>query len=140
MAEVERVSLSLDKQLLDELEKMVKRSRYTNRSEFVRDMIRQQMVEREWEQDREALGTVTMIYDHHQRGLSEKLTGLQHDHHKEILVTTHIHLDKHLCAEVVVIRGRASRIRHIADELRKQRGVLHASLAISSTGKELPRG
>lgn len=137
MAEMARVSLSLEQSLLDELEKMVRHSRYTNRSEFVRDMIRDRMVSRDWEQDREALGTVTMIYDHHQRGLSERLTELQHDHHKEILVTTHLHLDRHMCAEVVVIKGKASRIRQIADDLKQQRGVLHASLSISSTGEHL---
>ncbi|MCG3178899.1 MAG: putative nickel-responsive regulator [Phycisphaerae bacterium] len=137
MAEMARVSLSIERPLLDKLERMVRRSRYTNRSEFVRDMIREQIVQQEWEADEEALGTITMIYDHHQRGLSDKLTGLQHDHHKEILVTSHVHLDHHLCAEVVLVRGRASHIRQIADELRKQRGVLHAALAISSTGKTL---
>jgi CopG family nickel-responsive transcriptional regulator len=137
MAETARVSLSIDQPLLDKLERMVRASRYTNRSEFVRDMIREQIVQREWEGDGEALGTITMVYDHHQRGLSDKLTDLQHHHHREILVTTHVHLDPHLCAEVLLVRGRASQIRQVADELRQQRGVLHAALAISSTGKRL---
>jgi len=137
MSDLERLSLSIEKPLLQELEKLVRRSRYTNRSEFVRDMIREQLVERQWEQDDEALGTITMVYKHDQRGLSDRLTTLQHDHHREILFTTHVHLDKHLCAEVILVRGRASRIRRVADDLRRQRGVLHAALAISSTGQRL---
>jgi len=137
MSKLVRLSLSIEKPLLDRLEKMVRRSGYTNRSEFVRDMVRRQIVEEQWRSDREALGTVTLIYDHHQRRLSEKLTGLQHHYHNMVLVTTHVHLDEHLCAEVLIVKARAGKIREIADLLRQQKGVLHAALSLSSIGKEL---
>ncbi len=100
-------------------------------------MIRDKLVEREWEHNQEALGTVTLVYDHHTRGLNEKLNDLQHEYHGAVLFTTHVHLDKHTCAEVIMIRGKAGRIRQIADLLRQQKGVLHASINMSSTGKRL---
>jgi CopG family nickel-responsive transcriptional regulator len=100
MSDLTRLSLSLEKPLLDKLDALMKRKAYTNRSEFVRDMIRDHLVQTEWEKDREVLGTITLIYDHHARRLSEKLIDLQHDHHREVLVTTHVHLSHDLCAEV----------------------------------------
>jgi CopG family nickel-responsive transcriptional regulator len=124
--------------LLDRLGRIMASSHYTNRSEFIRDLLREQMVQRDWQEDREALATITLLYKHDQRGLSDKLTDLQHRHHRQIIVTTHIHLDESRCAEVIVLRGRASRLTRIADGLRKQKGVLHAALSISSTGLRLP--
>ena len=137
MTELTRLSLSIEKSLLEQLEKLRKDSKYANRSEFIRDMIREQLVERQWQEDRQSLGTITLLYNHHLPKLSEKLTDLQHDHHQSILVSTHVHLDKHLCAEVLLVKGRASRIRQLADLLRQQKGVPHAALSISSTGKTL---
>lgn len=137
MTDLTRLSFSIEKPLLQRLEKLLKASKYGNRSEFIRDMIRQQLVGQQWQDDRETLGTVTLLYNHHLHKLSEKLTDLQHHHHQNILVSTHVHLDKHLCAEVLLVRGRASRISQLADVLRQQKGVLHAALSISSTGKSL---
>ncbi len=137
MTELTRLSFSIEKPLLEQLEKLRKNSKYANRSEFIRDMIRQQLVGRQWQDDRETLGTVTLLYNHHLHKLSEKLTDLQHHHHQNILVSTHVHLDKHLCAEVLLVKGRASRIKQLADKLRQQKGVLHAALSISSTGTNL---
>ena len=137
MSDLVRLSLSIEQPLLKRLEKMLKTSRYANRSEFVRDMIRDRLVEEAWNAGDEVVGTVTLIYDHHTRQLSEKLTELQHRHHKAILAATHVHLDEHMCAEVIIARGRAGQLREIADLLRKQKGVLHAALAMSSPGKQL---
>jgi CopG family nickel-responsive transcriptional regulator len=78
-----------------------------------------------------------LIYDHHRRLLSEKLTELQHHHHDAILASTHVHLDAHMCAEVIIARGKAAEIEHVADELRRQKGVLHAELSVGSTGSRL---
>lgn len=137
MADLERLSFSLERPLLERLEMLRREAGYSNRSEFLRDMIRGRLVDRSWELDEEAIGTVTLVYDHHARGLNEKLTDLQHANHELILATTHVHLDRHHCVEVILVRGRAGRIRAIADGLRKQRGVLHAGLSMSSTGKGL---
>ena len=137
MTELARLSFSIEKPLLERLEKLLKLSKYANRSEFIRDMIRQQLVGREWDTDQQTLGTVTLLYNHDLHKLSEKLTELQHHHHQNILVSTHVHLDKHLCAEVLLVKGRARQIKQLANKLRQQKGVLHAALSISSTGKRL---
>ena len=137
MSDLVRLSVSIDKPLYDHLEKLVKRSGYTNRSEFVRDMIRKQLVQGQWAKDQEVLGTITLVYDHHRRQLTEKLTSLQHRHHHAVLVTTHVHLTHRLCAEVILVRGKASQVRELADLMGKQRGVLHAELSLSSTGAGL---
>lgn len=133
MSDLVRVSISLERSLLDQLEAMVASSGYTNRSEFVRDMIRQQLVDREWADDKqEVVGTITLLYDHHVPQLSEKLIDIQHETHSDVLATTHLHLSHSLCAEMTMLRGRSGRIRHTTERLRKQRGVLHATLSMSS--------
>lgn len=137
MSTVERMSFSIEKPLLQRLEKLVKQSGYTNRSEFVRDMIRQRLVETEWDKNAEVLGTITLLYDHHQRRLTEKLIDLQHDHHHAVLATTHVHLSKALCAEVIIMKAQAGKVRTLVDALRQQKGVLHAELTMASTGVRL---
>ena len=137
MPDLIRLSLSIEKPLFDQLEKLVKKSGYENRSEFVRDMIRDRLVKAQWDKDQEVLGTITLLYDHHRRQLSEKLTDLQHHHHTHVLVTTHLHLTHDLCAEVILVRGKASLVRQLADAIHQQKGVLHADLSMTSTGSEL---
>jgi len=137
MSHVERLSFSIEKPLLERLERLIAEGQYANRSEFIRDMVRDRLVEREWERNEEALGTITLIYDHHTRLLSEKLTSLQHDYAGGILATTHVHLDHHHCAEMIMVRGAAKEIRRLTDLIRQQKGVLHATLSMSSTGHRL---
>lgn len=137
MSDLVRMSFSIETPLLRRLEKMVKAHKYTNRSEFVRDMIRDRLVEQEWGQNEQAVGTITLVYDHHARLLSQKLTGLQHKHHGAILATTHVHLDEHMCVEMILTKGPAGDIRELADRLRQQKGVLHATLSMNSTGQRL---
>ncbi len=137
MTDLVRLSFSLEKPLLKRLERLVKLHRYANRSEYLRDLIRSRLVDQEWERNQEALGTVTLIYNHQARHLSDAILDLQHRHHGAVLATTHLHLDEHICAEMIMIKGRAGRIREISDALSQQKGVLHSTLAMSSTGKKL---
>jgi len=137
MSDLVRVSISIEKLLFDRLEKLVADSDYTNRSEFVRDLIRGYLVEQEWNTNKALLGTISLLYDHHARGLTEKLTNQQHHFPGTVLATTHVHLDEHLCAEMIMVRGRGKDIRALADQLRREKGVLHAKLATGTTGKEL---
>lgn len=137
MTKLVRVTMSLEESLMKRLEKMVEASRYTNRSEFIRDMIRERLVQQAWDANEDAVGTVTLVYNHHKRKLTQKLTELQHHHHTKVLAVTHVHLDEHLCAETILMRGRAREIRKLADLLRQQKGVLHASLSTGSTGQDL---
>jgi CopG family nickel-responsive transcriptional regulator len=132
-----RLSFSLEEPLSEALSGLVEGSGYTNRSEFIRDLIRDRMVAGQWQRDEEAVGTITLVFNHHLRRLAEKLTDLQHRHHHLVLTTTHVHLDAHLCIEVVLARGRAGDIRGLADALRQQKGVLHGALTLSSTGSSL---
>ncbi len=137
MSELVRVSLSIEKGLFEKLEKLVERSTYSNRSEFVRDLVRDRLVAEEWDANAEAIGTIQLIYDHHAGDLSSRLTHIQHHFHGRVLATTHVHLDEHLCSEMIMARGRAIDIKHLTDRLRREKGVLHANLAISSTGQQL---
>ena len=138
MSELVRLSISLEKPLLERLERLVKASRYTNRSEFIRDFIRQRLVEQQWaDGQQEVVGTITLVYTHHARQLADKLIDIQHEHHDHVMATTHVHLSHDLCAEMIMVRGSAARVRGVADQLRQQRGVLHAELAMSSTGELL---
>lgn len=138
MSELARISLSLEASLMQRLENLVEESGYTNRSEFIRDLIRERLVCREWANEQaEVVGVVTMVYDHHARGLSDRLTEIQHEHHDAVLATTHVHLDHDHCAEMIMMKGKARSLSRLADRLRQQRGVLHASLSLGSTGHEL---
>jgi CopG family nickel-responsive transcriptional regulator len=137
MTELSRFSISIEKGLLDRLEAMVDKHHYANRSEFVRDLLRDRLVEEEWDSDAEVVGTITLVYDHETRELSKKLTRLQHHHHDLVLASTHVHLDAHMCAEMILTKGPAGQVRDMADMLRQQKGVLHAGLSLSSTGKHL---
>jgi len=137
MSELVRLSLSIEKPLYDRLEKSVKQSGYTNRSEFVRDMIRRHLVEEEWEKGKYVLATITLIYDHHKRNLTEKLTHLQHHHHGKVMAATHVHLDKAMCAEMILVKGKADEVRRLADRMGQQKGVLHTDLSMASTGVSL---
>jgi len=137
VSEVVRFTVSIDRALFDQLEKRVADSDYRNRSEFVRDLIRNHLVEQEWQTNRVLLGTISMVYDHHTRGLTERLIDQQHHFQGSVLATTHVHLSEHLCAEMIMVRGRGHDIEALADRLQREKGVLHARLAASTTGRSL---
>ena len=137
MSEITRVSLSLDSALLEKLDRLALENDYQNRSEFIRDLIRDQLARQEWETDKEVIGTLTIVYNHHQRGLTEKLVELQHHCHETVLAATHVHLTHEICAEMIMIRGRGPGITELAKAIRQQRGVLHAELAMSTTGENI---
>jgi CopG family nickel-responsive transcriptional regulator len=128
----------MNEQLLKMFDKKIVASGYVNRSEAVRDLIRNRLVEMEWEdENQEVAGTITLVYDHHVRGLSHLLTELQHNWHELVLATTHVHLDHHNCLEVLVIKGPAGKAREVADRLVGVKGVKHGQLTITSTGQAL---
>ena len=136
---VARFSVSLKKSLLRQLDKMTKEKGYDNRSLAVADMIRDHLVEHRQELgDIEAAGTVTLVYDHHHGHVQESLTDLQHKYRDNIISTLHVHLDHHNCLEVLVVRGKASAIKSLADRLIGARGVKHGKLSFTTTGKDLP--
>ena len=137
MSELFRFGISLPKDLLDKFDKLITEKNYTNRSEAFRDLIRQELVKKEWEEGEEVAGTVTIIYDHHQRELATKLMDIQHDHGKNIISTQHIHIDHHNCMEIIAVRGSAKEAQKLADMLKAVKGVKHSTLGMSSTGKHI---
>ncbi len=138
MGEVVRFGVSADGRLLDRFDELLTRKGYVNRSEAVRDLIRSALVEDDWTNgDAVAVGTVTLVYDHHSSDLTERLTEHQHSHHETILSTLHIHLDHHNCLEVIVLKGRAAEIRLLADALIGTKGVKHGKFVASTTGEGL---
>lgn len=138
MGEIVRFGISADSRLLDRFDELIADKGYVNRSEAVRDLIRNALVEEKWEAGNdEAVGTVTLVYDHHSTDLSDKLTEHQHSHHEEIVSTLHIHLDAHHCLEVVVLRGAAREIGRLASELIGTKGVKHGKFVATTTGDGL---
>ena len=138
MAESARFGVSIDERLLDKFNALIDEKGYSNRSEAIRDLIRNALVEEEWVQgNQNTVGTVSLVYDHHTCDLSDKLTEHQHSHHNEIISALHVHLDSHHCLEVVVIKGKAKKIKKLAEELIGTKGVKHGKLMMSTTGKGL---
>ncbi|MDO8950425.1 MAG: nickel-responsive transcriptional regulator NikR [Actinomycetota bacterium] len=138
MPEVVRFGISADERLLERFDALIAEKGYVNRSEAVRDLIRNSLVEEQWAVgDEEAVGTVTLVYDHHASDLGDKLTEHQHSHHERIVSTLHIHMDAHHCLEVVVLRGPGRDIKRIADELIGTKGVKHGKFVASTTGEGL---
>ena len=138
MSEVIRFGISADERLVEMFDNLIADKGYVNRSEAVRDLIRNALVEEQWKLgEEEAVGTVTLVYDHHSSDLGDKLTEHQHSHHQEIVSTLHIHLDAHHCLEVVVLRGQARRIGRIASELIGTKGVKHGKFVATTTGTGL---
>jgi CopG family nickel-responsive transcriptional regulator len=117
---------------------MISRKGYTNRSEAFRDLIRDELVAKQWESpESNVVGTVTLVYDHHVRLLNEKLTDMQHDHHRMVLSTLHVHLDHDNCLEVLVVKGKARQVEKLAESLISTKGVKHGRLTITTSGAEI---
>jgi CopG family nickel-responsive transcriptional regulator len=135
MKEVVRFGVSLDNNLLDDFDKLIAQKGYNNRSEAIRDLIRDNLVGQEWDANKETVGTVTIVYDHHVRALTDKLTSIQHDYQHLIVSAMHVHLDHDHCLEVLVVRGRGSEVRKVADILIGTKGVKHGKLAMTTTGE-----
>ena len=138
MAELERFGVSMDRELLAAFDERIRQAGYGNRSEAIRDMVRDSLVAQEWQDpEAEVVGTVTIVYDHHARQLDERLTEMQHEHHAAIRCTTHVHLDAHNCVEVIVVSGTAKLVRHLAESLISVKGVKHGRLVTTTTGRSL---
>ncbi|MCM0083965.1 nickel-responsive transcriptional regulator NikR [Geomonas sp. Red32] len=138
MSETVRFGISMDENLLASFDKLIEQKGYANRSEAIRDLIRAAQVELDWEEgEKEGVGTVTLVYNHHVRDLSDKLTEHQHAHHDQVVSALHVHLDPHNCLEVLVLRGKCKDIKKMAHELIGVKGVKHGKLVMTTTGEGL---
>ena len=135
MSELVRFGVSLEKKLLDKFDNFIRERNYTNRSEALRDMIRQELVKKEWVEGEDVAGAITLIYDHHRKDLLGRITDIQHNHQQVIISTQHIHLDYDNCLEIVAVRGNPAEVQRLADMLKSIKGVKHGILNMSSTGK-----
>lgn len=132
-----RFTVSLPEELLKILDHRVDNLRYPSRSEYIRDLLREKTVEEEWQSDKsEVIGVLTIVYDHHQRELSQKMIDLQHNHTSNILCTTHVHIDHHNCLETIIIRGRAGDIEAIGTSIGSLKGVRFSRLTRASRFEE----
>ncbi|MDP8266540.1 MAG: nickel-responsive transcriptional regulator NikR [Candidatus Aceula meridiana] len=137
MTDLIRFGISLEKELSKKFDKRIQRKGYTNRSESIRDLIRQDLVEQAWGEGGEIAGAITLIYDHHKKELMNKITDIQHDFQKVIISAQHIHLDHDNCLEIVAVKGDPQAVLKLANMLKVVKGVKHGTLSMSATGKNL---
>jgi len=137
MSKISRFGVSLEKDLLDKFDTLIEKKDYTNRSEAFRDLIRQELVKKQWQSGQKVAGIITLVYDHHKRELLNKLTDIQHDYHHIIISTQHIHLDHNNCLEIVVVKGRPKDIEKLSNKIRATKCVKHTELAMATTGEDL---
>jgi len=129
----ERISISLPKKLVEKFDALIKEKKYTHRSEAIRDLIREFIIEGRWEKKSEkVIGCIVLLYDHELRGVEEKLTSIQHEF-KKVISSMHVHIDEHTCMEILVVRGKAAEVKSIADVLISARGVKYGKLIASAS-------
>lgn len=136
MVKITRIGVSMEPELLSDLDRLVKSRGYPSRSEAIRDLVRERLnADAIRNPDERAIGSIAILYSHHDRGLSEKITEFQHRHHDIIISTTHIHLDEERCLELLVCRGPAGKIRELSDGIGAIKGVRHGGLSLASIGR-----
>ena len=136
---IDRIGISLERSLLEQFDRLIEQRGYVNRSEAVRDLIREQLVQGEWSESEsgEAVGVVAIVYDHDSAGVARKLTQLQHESHRAVVSALHVHMDAHNCLEVLVLRGRAADVVQLAEGLVATRGVKYGKIVPATTGETL---
>ena len=139
MSELVRFSVAMPVELLVQFDQLVaRRGLAKNRSEVIRDLVRETLVDEEWDDPHaEIVGTLSIVYSHHASDLQNKLDHIQHNHHDKIISSMHVHLDAHNCLEVIVMRGQSRLIRVLAESILGVKGVKHGNLTTTTTGKFL---
>ena len=137
MAELTRTGVSIEEDLLQQFDRVIARRGYKNRSEAIRDLIRESLVAEAIDKNKPVVATLSMIYDHHRPNLSNKLNEIQHHSRDNVLAATHVHLDHDNCLEVVIMKGRSEEIQRLADHMLAMRGVKHGKLVVTTTGKDV---
>ena len=133
-----RFGVSLNSELLEKFDELCAQKSYQTRSEAIRDLIRNALVQNQWEHsDKELAGVLTLVYDHHASDLAQRLVEIQHDHHEVILSTLHVHLDHNNCLEALVLKGSGESIQKLSERLISTKGVKHGKLNLTTTGQDL---
>lgn len=129
-----RFGISLDKELIDGFDRHIRARRYENRSEAIRDLIREELTRKKLAEGGIVAGAVVMTYDHHKRALVDRLLDIQHDFQPLIISTQHVHLDHHQCLEIIAVRGRTRKIEKLADSIKSLVGVKQVSVSLANAG------
>ena len=138
MSQTERVGVSLDKKLLSMFDELIATQGYSNRSEAIRDLIRNRLSEERLAKPAtRAVAGVFLVYDHHSTELSRKLVDLQHSHLLQVIASTHVHLDHHHCLEVIMLKGKVREIEKVANSMAALKGVKLSKVNIMTTGQDL---
>ncbi|MEM0492895.1 MAG: nickel-responsive transcriptional regulator NikR [Candidatus Thermoplasmatota archaeon] len=132
MNDIYRFGVSIEPELINRFDKIIKKKGYNNRSEAIRDLIRKNIINEDTKDPNKIIiGTLTILYDHHKGKLVEQLLNIQHDNHNEILSTMHIHIDNDNCLEVLILKGEAGKIKKLADNIKALKDVKHGELVIT---------
>ncbi len=137
---VERIGISLEVELLAQFDRLIEGKGYENRSEAIRDLIRDSLVQRDWSESsghEERVAVVVLVYDHDASSLAQKLAHIQHENHKAVVSALHVHMDAHNCLEVLVLRGRARDVISMGEGLVSTKGVKFGKLVPATTGQGL---
>jgi len=137
MEDIIRFGVSLEKKLLIKFDKYIEKNNYPARSKAISDLIRSELTKNEWLEGKDVAGSITLVYNHHKRDITNKLTDIQHEFHKLIIASQHIHLDHHNCLEIVVVKGRSVEIEKLGKKLKSAKGVKHGSFTLATTGREI---
>jgi CopG family nickel-responsive transcriptional regulator len=137
MAELSRTGISLEQDLLAGFDRLIARRGYKNRSEALRDMIREALLAEAVDSNKPVVGTLTVVYDHHTPNLAQKLTEVQHEAGAMVLSAMHVHLDHHYCLEVIILKGKSKTVQEISDKMIAMRGVELGKLVLTNSGAEL---
>jgi len=131
MGRVARFAISIDEKLLEKFDNFIEKKGYVSRSEAIRDLIRNALIEESIGEDKEVFGTITIVYDHHQKELTDRITEIEHSYLENIISTMHIHIDHNHCLETIAVRGKASKIKELADRIITLKGVKHGKLIVT---------
>jgi len=138
VAETVRFGVSMNARLLEKFDSLAKRRGAANRSEAIRDLVRDALVDEQWRSGKgRSMAAVVIVYDHHARDLNARLNSIQHEHPGAVVSSLHIHVDKHRCMEIIVLRGERRLLSDIAYRIIGTKGVIHGRLVASTTGEEL---
>jgi CopG family nickel-responsive transcriptional regulator len=138
MPGLSRFGICLEKELLKALDRFVQEGGFANRSQGIRSLIREKLVQKEWLAGKEIAGAITLVYDHTKRELARKLTSVQHNFHDIVISSQHVHLDHSNCLEIVVVKGKPKKVARLLSALKSTKGIKHTGLTMTTTGKEMP--
>src|SRR6056297_2675748 len=129
---IKRFGVSLEENVLSQLDELVEKHQFPNRSQAIRYLIKEHKIEDQWKENEKVAGTITLLFDHHKRDLSNQSTSIQHDYHRQVLSVQHIHLNHDNCLETIAVKGKASELLDLADKLIGMKGMKHGKLVMTA--------